>query len=116
MNVTFMEMIVMKPVYHNVGMRRTDIILKHANGILFKDFSPRRSVFHGIIDQMTDDYLQNIKEIEKDLKEQLEECLSSHNAEDCIKHVEYFPGTRTLSVEFRVHVVEEDNYIGLGEY
>jgi hypothetical protein len=59
------------------------------------------------------------EEVIKRITEQLDDCLSSHNAEvyrweDKVLDVNLEEQTITIKLNF--HVVEEDDYIGLGVY
>ena len=55
----------------------------------------------------------------KIITDQLNECLEYHNAEDFdlknkVQDVDL--ENQTITIKFNFHVVEEDDYIGLGEY
>jgi len=59
------------------------------------------------------------EEVIKRITEQLDDCLSSHNAEVYRwddKIIDVNLEEQTISIKFNYHVVEDDDYIGLGGY
>lgn len=59
------------------------------------------------------------EEIIKRITEQLDDCLATHNAEVYNwdnKILDVNLEDQTISIKLNYHVVEEDDYIGLGSY
>lgn len=59
------------------------------------------------------------EEVIKRITEQLDDCLAYHNAEVFRwedKIIDVNLEEQTISIKFNFHVVEEDDYIGLGVY
>jgi len=59
------------------------------------------------------------KTVIKKITDQLDDCLSTHHAEICRwddKILDVNLKEQTITIKFNYHVVEEDDYIGLGTY
>lgn len=56
------------------------------------------------------------QEIEIRLEEALHEMLEGFNQEDSIISLDYDPTNQSCLVKLKVHIVEEDDYIGFSAY
>lgn len=56
------------------------------------------------------------EEVETRLEEALYEMLEGFNQEDSIISVDYDPTNQSCLVKLKVHIVEQDDYIGFSAY